>query len=307
MENKIIKINKKYSYRNLKNDLEYLKYEYLDNLVIGDIGESILGEKIKFLKIGKGDKKIFINASHHANEWMTSLIIMIFVEKYLNLIKNNQNYKGFNIEELFNKVSFYVVPMVNPDGVDFCVGERKISELEKYKELLDPYVNSLDSWKANIRGVDLNLNYPAGWEQAKINKAKIGVIKPNYRDYVGPNYLSEKETIAMYKFSMIHKFDLSISLHSQGQEIYWNYQNIEVPRAKEIGKKFAKASGYLLTEPVFNSSFAGYKDWFIKEFQKPAYTIEIGKGEEGKSLKLENAIKVYQEVEEIFFIAMEEI
>jgi len=38
-------------------------------------------------------------------------------------------------------------------------------------------------------------------------------------------------------------------------------------------------SGYLLTEVPFNSSFAGYKDWFIQNYNRPGYTIEAGIGE----------------------------
>ena len=101
-------------------------------------------------------------------------------------------------------------------------------------------------------------------------------------------------------------FDMAISLHSQGQEIYWNYLNKKVQKAYEIGKKMEKVTGYILTEPNYYSSFAGYKDWFIDKYGKPGYTIEIGKGEEGKSLPLERAKEIYNELEEIFFVAIEE-
>ena len=78
---------------------------------------------------------------------------------------------------------------------------------------------------------------------------------------------------------LLHNFDLILAYHTQGQEIYWNFQNINPPNGYEIGEKFAKASGYLLTEVPYNSSFAGYKDWFILYFDKPGYTIEAGFGE----------------------------
>jgi len=151
--------------------------------------------------------------------------------------------------------------------------------------------------------VDLNLNYPAGFENAKENKYKKEVYKPGPRDYVGPNALSEIESRNLYNFTKLHEFDISISLHSQGEEIYWSYQDIKLPEAYELGKKFSKVSGYKLTEPKYNSSFAGYKDWFIKEFKKPGFTIEIGKGIEGLPLPLKDIDNIYQKVEEIFFIS----
>ena len=305
MNKKIIKTNKNYTYDILKNDLLFLNYEY-PFFKINNIGKSTLGENIIYIRLGEGNKKLFINSSHHANEWMTSLVTMIFIEKYLELYNKKECYKGYDITELWKKVSVFIVPMVNPDGVNLCLKNKKIINEKIYKEMWCEYENKLEDWKANIRGVDLNLNYPAGWEQAVINKRKKGVDKPGPRDYPGPNAISEIETKNMIYFSNLFKFDMSISLHSQGQEIYWNYLNYKIDKAYEIGKKLEKVSGYLLTKPDYNSSFAGYKDWFIENFRKPGYTIEIGKGEEGKSLPLEKAEDIYNEVEEIFFMAIEE-
>lgn len=303
--NKIIKTNKNYKYEILKNDLIYLKYEY-DLFEIKSIGKSTLGEKIYYIKLGKGNKKLFINASHHANEWITSLLIMMFVEKYLFLHKNKKNYKGRIIENLWNKTSIYIVPMVNPDGVNLCLRDTKILNNSTYKNIWINYFNNLEDWKSNIRGVDLNLNYPAGWEQAVNNKLKKGINKPGLKDYPGPNAESEIETKNMINFTKLFNFDMTISLHSQGQEIYWNYLNKKNNKAYLIGKKMESVSGYKLTQPSFYSSFAGYKDWFINEFNKPGFTIEVGKGEDGKSLKLEDVNKIYDEIEEILLIAVEE-
>lgn len=306
MENKIIKINKKYTYDILKNDLKFLNFEF-PFFEINDIGKSILGEKIYYIKLGNGNKKLFINASHHANEWMTSLIIMMFIEKYLSLYKENKLYKCFDIKELWNKVSVFIVPMVNPDGVNLCLKNKKVLENKLYKNVWIKYEDKLEIWKSNIRGVDLNLNYPAGWDKAVKNKLKIGISSPGPRDYPGPNAISEKETKNMIEFTKLFNFDMTISLHSQGKEIYWNYLNYKIKNAYEIGKKLEKVSnGYILTEPKYNSSFAGYKDWFIENFKKPGYTIEIGKGNDGISLPLENANEIYNEIEEVFLKAIEE-
>lgn len=305
MNKKIIKINKNYTYDILKNDLLFLNYQY-PFFKIKTIGKSTLGENIIYIKLGQGNKKLFINSSHHANEWMTSLVTMMFIEKYLELYNKKENYKGYNINDLWKNVSVYIVPMVNPDGVNLCLKNNKIINEKIYKEIWQEYENNIEDWKANIRGVDLNLNYPAGWNQAVINKRKKGIDKPGPRDYTGPNAISEIETKNMIDFTKLFKFDMTISLHSQGQEIYYNYLNYKIDKAYEIGKKLEKVSGYLLTKPDYNSSFAGYKDWFIENFRKPAYTIEIGKGEEGKSLPLYRAEEIYKEVEEIFFTAIEE-
>lgn len=159
MEQKIIKINKNYTYDILKNDLLFLNYEY-PFFKIKNIGKSTLGEDIIYIKLGEGNKKLFINSSHHANEWMTSLITMMFIEKYLNLFQKKELYKGYYIEELWNKVSIFIVPMVNPDGVNLCLKNKKIINKNLYKEIWGEYENELEKWKANIRGVDLKKHQP---------------------------------------------------------------------------------------------------------------------------------------------------
>ena len=105
---------------------------------------------------------------------------------------------------------------------------------------------------------------------------------------IGP--LTEPEALAIYNFTLIHDFRLIISFHTQGKEIYWNFQNINPPQGYEIGKKFAESSGYVLANVPYNSSFAGYKDWFIQDFNRPGFTIEAGIGENPLPIEQFNSI-----------------
>ena len=40
------------------------------------------------LKMGKGENKVFYNASHHANEWITTPMVLEFVKEYAESIVN---------------------------------------------------------------------------------------------------------------------------------------------------------------------------------------------------------------------------
>ena len=91
--------------------------------------------------------------------------------------------------------------------------------------------------------------------------------------------LTEPESLAIYNFTLMHNFSLVISFHTQGKVIFWKFQNFNPPRSLYIGNQFAKASGYSLEDVPFNSSFAGYKDWFIQNYNLPGYTVEVGLGE----------------------------
>lgn len=141
--------------------------------------------------------------------------------------------------------------------------------------------------------MDLNLQFPAGWENAKEIKYSQGFASPAPRDFVGYGPLTEPEALAIYSFTLEHNFRLVIAYHTQGEEIYWNFQNINPPQGFDIGQKFANSSGYLLAEVPYNSSFAGYKDWFIQTYNRPGYTIEAGLGE--NPLPLSQFSKIYKD------------
>ncbi len=123
------------------------------------------------------------------------------------------------------------------------------------------------------------MQFPAGWDKAKEIKYSQGFTRPSPRDFVGFGPLTEPEALALYNFTLSHDFYLTISYHTQGKEIYWQFENYAPENSKNIGLQFANASGYLLTDVAYNSSFAGYKDWFLKQYKRPGYTIEAGIGE----------------------------
>lgn len=128
-------------------------------------------------------------------------------------------------------------------------------------------------------GVDLNLQFPAGWEQARQIKYSQGFTSPAPRDFVGYGPLTEPESLAIYNFTLEHNFRLVLTFHTQGEVIFWQFQNFTPPESLFIGQQFSNVSGYALEDTPFNSSFAGYKDWFIQDFRRPGYTIEAGFGE----------------------------
>lgn len=127
--------------------------------------------------------------------------------------------------------------------------------------------------------MDLNLQFPAGWEKAREIKYSQGFTKPAPRDFVGYGPLTEPESLAIYNFTLAHDFRLVVAYHTQGKEIYWQFQNFNPTNSLYIGNQFAKASGYNLASTPYNSSFAGYKDWFIQNYNRPGYTVEAGIGQ----------------------------
>lgn len=142
-------------------------------------------------------------------------------------------------------------------------------------------------------GVDLNLQFPAGWLNAKAIKYAMGYNKPSPRDFVGYGPLTEPEALALYNFTLVHDFRLILAYHTQGEVIYWKYADYLPEDSQEIGERFAEVSGYLLDITPPESAFAGYKDWFIQEYNRPGYTVETGLGE--NPLPLSQFEKIYRD------------
>lgn len=292
----IVNINSNYTYQNLQKDINNLRIVY-PFLEIGNIGKSVLNKQIPYIRIGDGPKEIFYNGSFHANEWITTPVLMKFIEDYAHAVLEDGNLLNYNASQIFEQVSLYIVPMVNPDGVNLVTGGLKNVDnvYKKAQEIANEFPNIPfpSGWKANIEGVDLNLQFPAGWEQAKEIKYSQGFNKPAPRDYVGDGPLVAPEALAVYNFTLEHNFRLVIAYHTQGQEIYWNFQNINPPMGEIIGQEFSRVSGYELADVPYNSSFAGYKDWFIQDYNRPGYTIEAGIGE--NPLPIEQFDEIYKD------------
>ena len=260
---------------------------------------------VSTLVVGNGPRKVIFSASHHANEWITSLVLLKFAEELAEAIRSGGQIYGQDARDLAERVTIYMVPMVDPDGVDLvagAIGPGSIQyDLAERLARNYPSIPFPNGWKANLLGVDLNLQYPAGWLQAREIKFAQGFVNPGPRDYVGRAPLNQFETRALAGYTAFIDPALVVALHSQGKEIYWQFKDIFVPGAEELGRKMAEVSGYTLADTPFNSSFAGYKDWFIQEFRRPGYTIEVGEGV--NPLPLSQFDEIYRDVLPILVIA----
>ena len=278
----VVPDNVNYTYELVTLVMEGLKARYpFANL--STAGNSVMDKELWYIRIGTGEKKIFFNASHHANEWITTPVLLKFAEEYLRAIARGSAINSLDATTLYSNKSLYIMPLVNPDGVDLVNGaidpNNPLYLNARSISVNYPSISFPDGWKANIAGTDLNLNYPASWEKAKEIKYSLGFVSPAPRDFVGASPLSAIESRAVYNFSEKNNFALTVSMHTQGEVIYWKYLDYLPPRSEEIALELSKVSGYSLETTPYASSFAGYKDWFISYYNLPGYTVETGKGQ----------------------------
>jgi g-D-glutamyl-meso-diaminopimelate peptidase len=283
------------NYISLVKTLHSLKKAY-PFISVNIIGKSVLGNSIHEIRIGRGKKKIHMNASFHANEWITTMVLMSLVNDYLLTLTNGSMIRGEKKVHSYEEIELSIVPMVNPDGVDLVLNgpPRELREdVIQMNEGSDEFVH----WKANIRGIDLNNQFPANWDVCKRNKTPKS---PAPRDFPGHSPLTEPEAIAMANLAKNSCFDYIIAFHTQGEEFYWGYEGLEPSVSEQMAKEFERVSGYQAIRYV--NSHAGYKDWFIQEFKRPGFTMELGKGI--NPLPLSQFQKILKPSEAIFKAAL---
>ncbi|MGE7766308.1 M14 family zinc carboxypeptidase [Peribacillus sp. NPDC096540] len=260
-----------YSPEQMEKDLQEIQEQYKFEVQI--IGKTEKGKYIKAVKLGKGKKSILLVGSHHGREWLSSILLMTMLKDYATAYQADKPIGGFP-SGLLDEVSIWFIPMLNPDGVSIQQGDlSNLNFLEKAAVWrMNRYSTNWSRWKANAKGIDLNRQYPIGWEEV-VSDAK----KPTYQFYKGEQPLEATEVKALVNFTKKVDPTIAVSYHTSGREIFWHYQNKRENMARDYGiaKKTAELTGYELTFPEKEAVGSGFTDWFITEFKRPGMTIEL--------------------------------
>lgn len=293
---RIVQGKQNYDYHCLMQDLTRLEMVYPFIRTAG-IGTSVQGAEIPEINIGNGEKKVHYNGSFHANEWITTAVIMTFVNDYLLSLTNYTPMGSVTASQLYRETKLSIVPMVNPDGVNLVLNGPPINEPWGTR-IIELNHGSLDfsGWKANIRGVDLNDQFPAKWAEERARNPK----QPGPRDFGGESPLTEPEAIAMAELTKNRDFDRVLAFHTQGEEIYWGFEGMEPPESAGMVNEFGRVSGYKPVQTI--ESYAGYKDWFIQEWRRPGFTVELGTG--SNPLPLSQFEDIYKKAIGIFLAGL---
>ena len=241
------------------------------------------GRPVVAIQLGCGSEKVLLTGTHHANESITGTLLWELLLSYCRAICNGGTFGGKSARALYRTSMLYCVPLVNPDGANLVAGEiaENTPEYLQAAQIASsfPQIPFPAGWKANLRGVDLNLNYPASWGLAKEIKAQLGFDRPAPRDYPGNSPLDQRETAALAAYTACIRPNILLAYHTQGRVIYPGNPGIDPPGAQDLEKKFSEASGYAIEEVPPESGNAGFKDWFLQRFHRPGFTIEAGLGE----------------------------
>ena len=281
---------KEYSYYEMIDDLAELGRTYPAHFSYRSIGKSVVGRDIYVAVLGNENapRQILVSAGIHGREYLTPLLVMKQLEFYLAYYDMGEC-NGVAYSTLFENYCFYVVPMTNPDGIMLSQqGISSVSSHALYSEIYNIYsadlrrgltkaktVNEyLESWKANVRGVDINRNFDALWDEYK-----KGMSEPSHRNYKGSAAASEPETRAMVKLTeSLSNIQAVLCIHSQGEVLYWDCGQGEelAQKTRDFTAMIADRAGYYIVDEQNND--ASFSDWCALEKGLIAVTVETGNG-----------------------------
>lgn len=259
-----------YSYEDMTEDLRQIARKYRGRAALKCLGTSEDGRNIWCLRIGNpsAGRKLLLDGGIHAREWLNSLMLM---RKSEEILRQYANYKN-----TLAHTCLYVVPMINPDGVTISQSGFGSIRNKKLRKICKKTKKPARTWKGNARGVNLNLNFPGGWNTK--NKSK----KPDGMTYPGEKAASEKETKAMMRFvNSISGLREALNYHSTGSILYWNYNVEGAPvlygRQKALAEKVNQFTGYrLMPKSISTDPNGGFGDWLIYNKKIPNVTVETG-------------------------------
>ncbi len=267
-----------YTYAMMNDAIKKLKRRFPKYLTVSSLGTSTAGRDIPLLLLGNPEapRRVWVDVSMHAREHMCTQIVMNQVEFLLNNYDMGV-FEGKRLRDTLSNVCLYIVPMGNPDGVELC--QRGLASVKdrahrEYLRKINLGSDDFSRWKANIRGVDLVSNFDAKWAE----KETVADSPAPY-GYKGTHPLSEVESRLCAEFIASVGFDMTISYHAVGGELYWWFgqEGSRQDRDFLIAMDFVDLTGYsLISKERSLTDSAGLKDWAIQTFHTPGITVELG-------------------------------
>ena len=278
-----------YTYPDLVEDLAALKDAYGAYFAYESIGKSVDGREIYACVVGNPDaeNQYLLSGGIHGKEYLSSLLVMTQMEYYL-ANRETGSHNGLSYAELLSTHAFYVLPMINPDGIMLALCGIESMQTPEVREtvekiyadnLRDGLTSSDDinvylayNWKANANGVDLNRNFAlANWADVR-----TGILAPCYRNYKGPRAASEPETQAVSAYvESLGEIKALLAYHTAGQVVYWDCGMTGGVRQQtlDLAKAVCEHTGYKL---IYDKHLdASLNDWVTLEKGVPSVTIEL--------------------------------
>lgn len=263
-----------YSHEFVVSDANKLAKMYPEIIKVGSIGASVEGRDLVLIEFGKGDKKIFVCGTHHAREYISTTYLMYAIDRFAYMYETGMNETQYDIKAILDNVTFCIVPMVNPDGVNLVqngINAVQNPEAVSAMKITEGRENGYRAWKANINGVDPNWNYDKDWF-----KSREKASSPASTGYNGEMPNTEPETQAVAAYVDENMFEAYLSMHTQGKLLYWAE---DVTNPTNLGALVQRDTGFSLiredTAAKLNGVGGSFFDYVFRKYGKATMTVEL--------------------------------
>jgi len=226
-----------HNYQETADLLAELAAKNTDIASLFSIGKTTQDRDIWCLRLNpveKGERQsskpgVLYIGNHHAREHLSNEVPLLFAVWLLD------NRNDPEIKKHLDTLDIYIIPMLNPDGVEHDVRRDKYNWYRKNMS-----VNSDGTF-----GVDLNRNYDERWCQAGASKI------PGAPTYCGAAPFSEPETKAVKRFIEARKnLKTLMSYHSYGSLVLYPWGGIYTPVENEKDRSVFEKMGKALAAPT---------------------------------------------------------
>lgn len=237
----------------------------------------------------KPQTSLLLESGTHSRETVNPYITLSMLELYCKDFTNESVIPSYNMGSILQNAAIHTSILTNPDGYDLVTQGPKSIVTKKVSELLSKISNKdYAKYKASATGVDLNRNFASQfYDLAKMvwsnpwgsSKKTIKMAyKPSSEFFGGKVEASEPETQALSKYIDTTSLDGLLSLHSQGNIIYYDRMHLGNEynaRALKYGNLMGKITGYKVMKPNYALTAYGYLgDYFANATFNPAITLE---------------------------------
>ncbi len=249
-----------------------------ENLVCTTLTRSILGREIPLITLGHGKRAVLYVGAHRGTDSVAAGLLLDFITDYLRQYERLSTVYEYPMRYLFEDRRIYIVPMLNPDGVEYALHGIGAENPLRERVLKMNGGEELSAWRANARGVDLGHNYDAGFTNGKKAEQKAGITGGAPENYCGEYPESEPETAALCRFLRQHREEIKgvLSFHMGEGEIFCSCENNLTAKTVSVGRVLSRFTNYRLVRPESISPIGTLTDWCISALHRPAFSIYCG-------------------------------
>ena len=244
-------VNQRLDYYEMSEKIDALseKYKFLS---VSSIGQTVLGKRIPILSVGRGERSVLYVGTQRGTEMATASCLLKYIDELCAHIEGDGRIYNCSAAYLFATRTVSVIPMLNPDGVDYCLNGIDESN-PMYERFCSEGVNAdFLNWNGNAMGVELRNNYGESFDD--IESKQCAVESGSLRNYLMFN----------------RNVKLVLTLSKGKNSVTYTYKDDGLAKLNSLGKTIANFCDTAFIREYEKGTLCGF---CAKELNIPCYEL----------------------------------